>query len=119
MEACIVWRKTLPFAGLSGCPCTLGICRRQEPVWRNSMLDDSKYTSVLAIVVVVAVPVIGVWELLRQDEPPSLRTFRLLVVLACGLFLAVVALLAEQLNKAGFRRDAKKLEALNRELVEA
>lgn len=83
------------------------------------MADDSKYASLLAIVVVVAVSTIGVWELLRHDEPPSLRTFRLLVVLACGLFLAVVALLSEQLAKVGFRNDARKLEALNRELVES
>jgi PAS domain S-box-containing protein len=83
------------------------------------MRDDSKVASILAMVVVVAVPVVGVWELLRHDETPSLRTFRLLVVLACGLSLAVVALLAEQLSKAGFRSDARKLEALNRELVES
>jgi PAS domain S-box-containing protein len=83
------------------------------------MRDDSKFTSLLVMAVVVAVPVIGVWELLRQDESPSLRTFRLLLVLACGLFLAVVALLGEQLTKAGFRSDARKLEALNRELVES
>ena len=83
------------------------------------MRHDSRLTSLLAISVVVAVPVIGIWELLRQDEPSSLRTFRLLVVLACGLFLAVVALLGEQLSKAGFRSDARKLEALNRELIES
>jgi PAS domain S-box-containing protein len=83
------------------------------------MRDDSKVGSLLAMVVVVTVPVIGVWELLRQDETPSLRTFRLLVVLACGLSLAVLALLAEQLSKDGFRSDARKLEALNRELVES
>jgi PAS domain S-box-containing protein len=83
------------------------------------MREDSKLTSLLAMAVVVAVPAIGVFELLRQDEPPSLRTFRLLVVLACGLFLAVVALLEEQLTKAGFKSDAQKLEVLNRELVES
>lgn len=83
------------------------------------MRDDSKIASLLAMAVVIAVPVIGVWELLRHDESPSLRTFRLLVVLACGLFLAVVALLGEQLTKARFRSDARKLEALNRELVES
>jgi PAS domain S-box-containing protein len=83
------------------------------------MRDDSKAVSLLAMLVVVAVPAIGVWELLRHDESPSLRTFRLLVVLACGLSLAVVALLAEQLSKDGFRSDARKLEALNRELVES
>ncbi|MFZ3216682.1 MAG: PAS domain-containing protein [Candidatus Acidiferrales bacterium] len=80
--------------------------------------DDNKYASLLAVGVVVAVPAIGVWELLRQDEAPSLRTFRLLVVLACGLLLAVLALLAELLTKARFKNDAQKLEALNRELVE-
>jgi PAS domain S-box-containing protein len=83
------------------------------------MRDDSKVASLLAMAVVVAVPAIGVWELLRQDETPSLRTFRLLVVLACGLSLAVLALLAEQLSKDGFRSDARKLEVLNRELVES
>ncbi len=83
------------------------------------MRDESKIASLLAMAVVVAVPVIGIWELLRRDESPSLRTFRLLVVLACGLFLAVVALLGERLTKAGFRSDARKLEALNRELVES
>jgi PAS domain S-box-containing protein len=81
--------------------------------------DDSRIASLLAMTVVVAVPIVGVWELLRHDETPSLRTFRLLVVLACGLSLAVVALLGEQLTKAGFRSDARKLEALNRELVES
>jgi PAS domain S-box-containing protein len=83
------------------------------------MRDDSRIASLLAMAVVVAVPVIGVWELLRHDETPSLRTFRLLVVLACGLSLAVLALLAEQLSKDRFRSDARKLEALNRELVES
>ena len=83
------------------------------------MRDDSKVASLLAMAVVVAVPAIGVWELLRQDETPSLRTFRLLVVLACGLSLAVLALLAEQLSKDGLRSDARKLEVLNRELVES
>jgi PAS domain S-box-containing protein len=83
------------------------------------MREDSKYISLLVLAVVAAVPVVGVWELLRHDEPPSLRTFRLLVVLACGSFLTVVALLAEQLSKAGFRSDARKLETLNRELVES
>jgi PAS domain S-box-containing protein len=81
------------------------------------MPDDSKYTSLLAMVAVVAVPLVGVWEVFRQDEPPSLRTFRLLVVLAFGLFLAVLALLAEQLTKAGLKNNVKKLEAFNIELV--
>lgn len=82
------------------------------------MPDDSKYTSLLAMVVVVAVPLIGVWEVFRQDETPSLRTFRLLVVLAFGLFLAVLALLREQLTKASLKSHVRKLETFNGVLAE-
>ncbi|MGC2526978.1 MAG: PAS domain S-box protein [Candidatus Acidiferrum sp.] len=82
------------------------------------MPDDSKYTSLLAMLVVVAVPLIGVWEVFRQDELPSIRTFRLLVVLAFGLFLAVLALLREQLTKANLRSTVRKLETLNSDLAE-
>jgi PAS domain S-box-containing protein len=79
--------------------------------------EDNKYISLLAMAAVAAVPIIGVWEVFRQDEPPSLRTFRLLVVLAFALLLAVLALLGERLTKAALKSDARKLEALNRELV--
>jgi PAS domain S-box-containing protein len=82
------------------------------------MPDDSKYTSLIAMVVVVAVPLIGVWEVFRQDENPSLRTFRLLVVLAFGLFLAVLALLREQLTKANLKSHVRKLETFNSDLAE-
>jgi PAS domain S-box-containing protein len=82
------------------------------------MADDSNYTSLLAMIAVAAVPIIGVWEAFREDEPPNLRTFRLLVVLAFGLFLAILALLEERLTKAALKNDARKLEALNRDLVE-
>ena len=82
------------------------------------MPDDSKYTSLLAMVVVVAVPVIGMWEVFRQDEPPSLRTFRLLVILAFGLLLAVLALLREHLSKANLKTHVRRLEALNSDLAE-
>src|SRR5271168_1077118 len=81
------------------------------------MRGDSKYASLLAMVVVVTVPLIGMWEVFRQDEPPTLRTFRLLVILAFGLVLAVLALLREQLTKASLKNNVKRLEAFNRELV--
>ena len=81
------------------------------------MPEDNKYISLLAMAAVAAVPIIGVWEVFRQDETPSLRTFRLLVVLAFALLLAVLALLGERLTKAALKSDARKLEALNRELV--
>jgi PAS domain S-box-containing protein len=81
------------------------------------MPDNSNYTALLALVAVAAVPIIGVWEAFRQDEPTPLRIFRLLVVLAFGLLLAILALLEERLSKAVLKSDARKLEALNSELV--
>src|SRR5580658_1260295 len=116
--ASILWPKTLLFAGFSGYPSLRGNRRRRGSMWRNSMPDDSKYTSLLAMVVVVAVPLIGVWEVFRQDESPSLRTFRLLVVLAFGLFLAVLALLSEQLTKANLKSNVRRLEVFNSDLAE-
>jgi PAS domain S-box-containing protein len=93
------------------------ILRRADPgTFRTT--DDGKYISLLVMLAVVAVPVIGVWEVFRPDETPSLRTFRLLVILIFGLFLAVLALLGEQLAKAGLKSDARKLDSLNSELVE-
>jgi PAS domain S-box-containing protein len=93
------------------------ILRRADPgTFRTA--DDGKYISLLVIIAVVAVPVIGVWEIFRQDETPSLRTFRLIVILAFGLFLAVLALLGEQLAKAGLKSDARKLDTMNSDLVE-
>ena len=80
--------------------------------------DDSKYISLLVMLAVIAIPVIGVWEIFRQDETPSLRTFRLIVILTFGLFLAVLALLGEQLAKASLKSDARKLDTMNSELVE-
>jgi PAS domain S-box-containing protein len=93
------------------------ILRRADPgTFRTS--DDGKYISLLVLLAVVAVPVIGVWEVFRQDETPSLRTFRLLVILTFGLFLAVLALLGEQLAKVGLKSDVRKLDSLNGDLVE-
>jgi PAS domain S-box-containing protein len=93
------------------------VLRRADPRSFRST-DDSKYTSLLALVAVVMVPVIGIGEVLRQNENPSLQTFRLLVVLVFGLSLAVLAFLGERHTKASLKSDSKKLEALNSELVE-
>ena len=58
-----------------------------------------EYTSLLAVVAVVAIPLLGVWELFRQNEPPGMRTFRLAVVFVSVLSLAVAAFLKEYLAK--------------------
>jgi PAS domain S-box-containing protein len=58
---------------------------------------DQRYTSLFAMLAVVAVPVIGVWELFRPGEIPAFRAFRLSAVLIFVIFLAVFALVRELL----------------------
>jgi signal transduction histidine kinase len=65
-----------------------------------------EYTSLLAVLAVVAIPLIGVWEVFRRDEPPGMRAFRLAVVLVSVLFLAVAAFLKEYLAKRELATDA-------------
>ena len=49
---------------------------------------NHKYISVLAMLAVLAIPVVGVWELFRTGEPVGVHAMRLLVVLVAGLILA-------------------------------
>jgi PAS domain S-box-containing protein len=50
---------------------------------------DTKYTSLLAMLSVLTVPAVGVWELLLADEPYRIRVIRLLIVLLSVLLLSV------------------------------
>jgi PAS domain S-box-containing protein len=58
---------------------------------------NHRYMSLLAMLAVVALPVIGIWELFRPGESPATRTFRLSVALLFVIFLAVCALVRELL----------------------
>lgn len=59
----------------------------------------SGFISFLAKTAVIAIPLIGMWELLRSDESPGMRRFRLSVVLASVLFLVLAVLFKEYLTK--------------------
>ena len=80
---------------------------------------DGKYVSLLAMLAVVAIPLLGVWEALRGDEFPGLRTFRLLVVLISVLLLAVAVFLKEYLARRDLVVDVgvRKLQARLSELA--
>ena len=58
---------------------------------------DFKYTSLLAMLSVVAIPIIGLWELFRMDEPYRIHEIRLSIVLVSVLFLAVFVFVQEYL----------------------
>jgi len=68
--------------------------------------SSTEYTSLLAVLAVVAIPLIGVWEVFRRDEPHGIRAFRLAAVLVSVLSLAVAAFLQEYLAKRELASDA-------------
>ena len=66
---------------------------------------DPKYSSVLAMLAVLAIPTAGVWELFRTHEPPRTHDIRLLVVIVAGVLLAVGAFVHEYLANRKFTSD--------------
>jgi PAS domain S-box-containing protein len=54
-----------------------------------------KYTSLFAMLTVVAISLVGVWDLYQQDQSPGLRRFRLLMALIFVVFLAFAVFLKE------------------------
>ncbi|MGD0647911.1 MAG: PAS domain-containing protein [Acidobacteriaceae bacterium] len=66
---------------------------------------DPTYSSVLAMLAVLAVPVVGMWELFRTGEPIGTHEIRLLVVMVAGLILAVGAFAEHYLANREFTSD--------------
>jgi PAS domain S-box-containing protein len=95
--ACISW---FVWVGL------LGLKRRSE-LAQTVELDtsDTRRTSVLAMVAVVAIPLAGIVELFPSDEPPNARSIRLLIVLIAVLLLAVAAFIRDYLSNREFASD--------------
>jgi PAS domain S-box-containing protein len=66
---------------------------------------DTKYTSLLAMLSVLAVPAVGVWELLLADEPYRTRVIRLLIVLLSVLLLSVFVFVNDYLTNRELSSD--------------
>ena len=66
---------------------------------------DPKYSSVLAMLAVLAIPIVGVWELFRTGEPIGTHEIRLLVVMVAGLVLAGGAFAENYLANREFTSD--------------
>ena len=66
---------------------------------------DPKYSSVLAMLAVLAIPAVGVWEVLRTDEPIGTHEIRLLLVMVAGLILAGGAFAENYLANREFTSD--------------
>ena len=63
---------------------------------------DTKYSSVLAMLAIVAVPVVGLWEVFRTDELHHTHVIRMFLVLIAGLLLALAAFVQDYLANRAF-----------------
>jgi PAS domain S-box-containing protein len=103
--------------GLIGMFFTASICwfvwiglrgRRLAPQLAQTVqldITDIRYSSVLAMVSVLAIPVVGVWELFRTDEPFGTHEIRLLLVMIAGMLLAVAVFIQDYLVNREFTSD--------------
>jgi PAS domain S-box-containing protein len=66
---------------------------------------DTRYSSVLAMLAVLAIPIVGVWELFRTDEPMGTHEIRLLLVMIAGVLLAVAVFIQDYLANREFTSD--------------
>ncbi|MGA9584946.1 MAG: PAS domain-containing protein, partial [Terracidiphilus sp.] len=66
---------------------------------------DPKYSSALAMLAVLAIPAVGVWEVLRTGEPIGTHEIRLLLVMVAGLILAGGAFAENYLANREFTSD--------------
>ena len=84
--------------------------RKLAPQLAESVQIDSinpKYASTLAMGAVMAIPIVGVWELFRVDELSSTRAIRLCIVLLAILFLAATAFITEHFTRRELSSDVE------------
>jgi two-component system, cell cycle sensor histidine kinase and response regulator CckA len=95
--------------GLYDVPCVAACCwfvwvplrgMQIAPQLSQTNQPDSRYRNYLsfaAMLVVIAIPLIGVWELYRDDASPEVHRIRLLSVLVSFVLMAVALFLKEYL----------------------
>lgn len=117
LAANLAWASGNLYGGLIGLPFTVAICwfvwiglqgRRMAPQLGHTVqLDstDTKYSSVLAMLAIVAVPVVGLWEVFRTDELHHTHVIRMFLVLIAGLLLALAAFVQDYLANRAFNMD--------------
>jgi signal transduction histidine kinase len=81
---------------------------------------DSKnieYTTLFAVLAVMTILLLGVWEVFQGDPIPGMRKFRLVVVLVSVLFLALAAFLKDYLEKRELTGDIRRGRLLSQEAL--
>jgi PAS domain S-box-containing protein len=91
---------------------------RAEVIPRQPDAGHADVTSQLAMLAVLAIPLIGIWEEFRPEQHPGMRTFRLAVVLVSSVLLAACVFLKEHLTKRELVADVR-VGNLQQQLSEA
>ena len=94
--AAVCWFAWVPLRARQLPPAEV-ICSQPDAV-------HTDVTSLLAMLAVVSIPLVGIWEAFRSDQPIGVHTFRLVIVLVSVVVLASCVFLKEHLT-------ARKLEA--------
>ena len=66
---------------------------------------NTRYSSVVAMLAVLAIPIVGVWELFRTGEPFRTHEIRLLLVMVASVLLAVAVFIQDYLANREFASD--------------
>jgi len=114
----VLWALGYPtYGGWTGPFFTAAICwfvgiglrgwRQAPELAKTPQLDttNTRYSSALAMLAVLAIPIVGVWELFRTDEPFGTHEMRLLLVMVAGLLLAIAVFVQDYLANREFSSD--------------
>jgi PAS domain S-box-containing protein len=66
---------------------------------------NTRYSSVVAMLAVLAIPIVGVWELFRTGEPFRTHEIRLLLVMVASVLLAIAVFVQDYLANREFASD--------------
>lgn len=83
------WFVWVPLLGMQLAP---QLVETDQPV-----MPPRKYLSALALLVVLAIPVMGGWEVFHGSSSPEMHRFRLLIVLVSFVFMALAFFAKEQI----------------------
>jgi PAS domain S-box-containing protein len=117
LTANLAWASGNLYGGLIGLPFTASISwfvwiglqgRRYAQQFAHTVqlhAIHTRYSSILAMLAVVAIPAVGLWEIFRTDELHMTHEIRLLIVLVAVMVLAVSAFIQDYLANRAFSLD--------------
>jgi PAS domain S-box-containing protein len=108
--AAVCWFVWLPLQAVQSAPA--------EKISNQPEAGHSDVTSQLAMLAVISIPLIGIWEEFRPGQHPGMHSFRVAVVLVSSALLAACVFLKEHLMNRQLAADVR-VGTLQQQLSEA